>query len=249
MLVVLADGCGRIRFDDLNRGDASGGRGGDASMIAGLIHWWKLDEAPGATMMADSAGGANLTRDPGTATFVAGKLGNALLLPADGTENNSHVATPTDVLGQTALTLSYWNKRSSLEGAIGQDNGGTSNTRISIAPWDDGNVYFSIGSDTSDDDGYIVLTDTNWHLYTMVFDGTGVGNVGRLHGYLDGVEQTLTFQGTIASHTTSTATTFQVGDGLSNQTSFSGYYDDIRIYDRALTAAEVATLYSTTGGT
>jgi len=247
--VIVVLGCGRIRFDDLKPGDANLGGEVDASTISGLIHWWKLDEAPGATTMMDSAGTANLTRDPGTATFVAGKVGNALFLPADGTENDSYVATPPDVLGKTALTMSYWNRRSSLEGAIGQDSGGTSNTRISIAPWDDGNVYFSIGSGTSDDDGYFVLADTNWHLYTMVFDGTGAGNAERLHGYLDGVEQSLTFQGTIASETTSTATMFVVGDGLSNQTSFGGYYDDIRIYDRALTAQEVATIYATTGGT
>jgi hypothetical protein len=42
--------------------------------MSGLIHWWKLDEAPGATTAVDSAGSANMTLG-GTAAFTtSGKI-------------------------------------------------------------------------------------------------------------------------------------------------------------------------------
>ena len=78
----------------------------------------------------------------------------------------------------------------------------------------------------------------------MVYDGTQTGNSNRLKGHLDGVAQTLSYQNTIPATTTSTAGPFGMGGTAADAD--AGIIDDVRIYNRALSGAEVAQLYSST---
>ena len=79
-------------------------------ITSGLIHWWKFDEAPGATTAVDTVGGANAPLS-GTAAFTtSGYFNNGLNLPDDTTPKAATVTTPADMLGQSKLTESMWFK-------------------------------------------------------------------------------------------------------------------------------------------
>lgn len=88
-----------------------------------------------------------------------------------------------------------------------------------------------------------VLTTGAWHHVAYVYDGTQTGNANRLKVYVDKVQQTLTFTGTIDSTTPAGATgAFIVGD-LGSNPSWDGLIDDLRVYTRALTQSDINELF------
>tara|TARA_S200002703_G_scaffold4693_1_gene5802 strand:+ start:3990 stop:6779 length:2790 start_codon:yes stop_codon:yes gene_type:complete len=64
-------------------------------------------------------------------------------------------------------------------------------------------LYFEIGNG-SNSSGSVAFTSTDWNLITLVFDGTLSGNENRLKGYINGIQQVLSFGGTIPAITANT---------------------------------------------
>ena len=215
---------------------------------SGLIHQWKLDENGGTTAV-DTAGGANATL-AGTATFTsAGKLAGALSVLFDGTTRSASLTTPFDITGKSALTMSVWfNKQYSWTGMeIGQNTSGQLDSII-IQPWSDSNIYALIGVAGLGSSAVAAPAPAtgSWHLATMVFDGTQVGTANRLKLYIDGVQPTLTYSGAAApANTPAAANGFYIGMTPAGAASEGGKIDDLRIYNRALSADEVYGLYRT----
>jgi len=217
----------------------------------GLIHYWSLDQAPGATLAVDSLGRANITL-AGTAAFSnSSAVGSgALNLPRDGTSKCSGVTTPADMLGQSQLTLSMWYKRACANCVVetGQELG-DDGEEISIQAWLDGNLLGAIGGNGAETESYagVAQNDTNWHLATLVFDGTKTGDADRLKLYVDGVQRTLgDFNHPVPASTTTVAQTFYIGALDCGQVNDAGSIDDVRVYSRALSATEVSNLYRAT---
>ena len=71
-----------------------------------------------------------------------------------------------------------------------------------------------------------------WHHYVYSFDGTS----NRL--YIDGVEKTRT----TTAPDSSPVSNARIGAIYNNAENFAGDVDDVRIYGRAITAAEVLAL-------
>src|SRR5438309_678388 len=65
-----------------------------ADYTTGLVHWWRLDEAPGSTTAVDSAGGTTLTKQ-GNPDFAPGKINNAASFPAGGIGLNNYFEAST----------------------------------------------------------------------------------------------------------------------------------------------------------
>lgn len=83
---------------------------------------------------------------------------------------------------------------------------------------------------------------TNFHIFTLVFDGTQANNAGRLVFRYDKVPQSLTFTGTVGSTTSATATKFNLGwysTGLSEY--WAGDLAEVQLYTRTLTSQEIST--------
>lgn len=81
-----------------------------------------------------------------------------------------------------------------------------------------------------------------WNLWTMVFDGTQVTNAASLKFYLNAVQQSLTFTGTIPDTTANIAAGVEIGI-LSTTYGFNGIIDEVRITNDVRTAAEVKADY------
>jgi Concanavalin A-like lectin/glucanases superfamily len=192
----------------------------------GPIHWWKLNESAGASTAADSVGTATGTVNTG-ATFAGGQINNALSVTGAVTNRNVSVPAMTEITNRLQLTLSTWFKRNAVNGRVqvGQQTGGGADT-LAIEVYSDGLVYLAVGDATTTNHyGTVASNDTNWHLATLVFDGTQSTDATRLKGYLDGVPQTLSIGGSpIPAKTTPNALTFYMG-GVHSGSSDNGFVD------------------------
>lgn len=204
---------------------------------------YAFSEGAGPTT-ADSSGNGNtgtLTNDP---LWVAGKNGNGLFF--DGM--NSYVVIPNTSsvdIGGTDLTISMWAKiisTSSLADYI-----------LVAKPWNastmsppyfqydveyDNNenktVDFYFGDTTSTNRGPYSVTppvDT-WTHIAFTYDGTSV------KGYLDGVQE---FSTPTTGSIQARGQSLRLGTDGQFYQNYYGSLDDVRIYNRALTQAEIQT--------
>ena len=84
---------------------------------------------------------------------------------------------------------------------------------------------------------------TDWGHYLVVFDGSGTGNAGRCFIYVNGVDRTTTYNGTIPASITDSGGPIYINSSLSFGSGVGGTYDEIAIW-RSNQAANVATIYN-----
>jgi len=94
-------------------------------------------------------------------------------------------------------------------------------------------------SDASNYNLYSPYSNTNWTYRSTVFDGSLTGDANRFKLYEKGVQQTLSFTGSVPA-TAPVSTYFRIGDYYVDSPTwdFEGSISEIIIYTRALTSAE-----------
>jgi hypothetical protein len=202
----------------------------------GLVGWWKLDESAGQTIATDSSGNGNdgtLTdMDPAT-DWVTGKIGGAL--DFDGSNDSVDCGTGVDV-ANSSFSVCGWLKRASSGSQhviVGQ---GPMSTNSSLLLGFNGgdNLMFAFYSNDLYTAGAYTDT-TQWHLLAGTFDtSTGARKI-----YWDGVEVATE---TGAANYAGTGT-FWIGRTGYSTSWFHGPIDDVRVYDRALSAGEIQALH------
>ena len=172
---------------------------------------------------------------------------NTYSLDFDGVDDYVDCRDVAVVDGASALTLSGWIKPAN-----------TTNTQMLVSKFTDLNNRTSIGIsadvlyfNVSNGGGKyttVAFTDTGWNHLVMVFDGSGTGNTGRLKGYVNGVAQTLSYGGTIATTLADLGSSpFTIGFQDTGAGEYmEGNISNCQIYNKALTAAEITQNYNTT---
>lgn len=209
----------------------------------GLIGYWPFNANTldfNANVARDMSGRSHTGTINGgmtSASLVAGPIKEALAFAAASLQYVDLGALP-DVQNLPAASFSLWFKRSALNNfmPLGSNNFGGNDFNIQI--WNDGQIYCNISSGIF---GQFASNDTNLHHLAAVFDGTQSGNAGRLTMYLDSVLKTLSFTGTIPAATPASLGSFTIG--RYNTRYAGGNFDDVRIYNRALSAADVGAIY------
>lgn len=79
---------------------------------------------------------------------------------------------------------------------------------------------------------------SKFNIYSLIFDGSGIGNTSRLKFRYNKVPQTLTYTGTAATITSASAATFYVGVG-SGTDFFTGDIGEIIMFTRAVNSSEI----------
>jgi len=203
----------------------------------GLVGYWPMEEGTG-TQAGDFSGNGNhgtLTlMDPST-DWVNGKRGGAL--DFDGSDDKVNAGDPASlrVENNNGATWTAW---------IHPRNAGNSSSFQEVIfdkeAGSNGGVFLYLQSNTlifyngSAQTGSTVINNNEWYFVTVVKDGSN----GET--FVDGISDN-TFSW--AATPDSTGTDFIIGGDACCARAFTGLIDEVRVYNRALTAAEVDALY------
>ena len=220
---------------------STGGMSGD--ITTGLKGYWKFDEGSG-TAAADSSGSGNngtLTNGP---TWTTGKINGALSF--DGVDDYVSVANNSSLnFGAADFTITAWIKTTNA--SLGQSIVSHFNSS-DYAGFD---FAFSTG-DTNCVAGKICFWDgTNW---TSVTSGIASSQYTHVAAVRSGTSMTFYVNGagtgttTVSASIPASTNTFNIGQSgqPASPRTFSGTIDDVRVYNRALSASDVLTLYNMT---
>jgi len=207
----------------------------DPNTDPALIGWWTFDEGSG-NVAKDSSGKGNDGTVNGNAQWVPGWRGTALNF--DGVDD--YVGTGKSLLNnQTKFAITFWVKGDFSQGnrtaLVGQNDcvefGIISANTVQV--WTNVNV-------TAINATWSFGVDNTWHQVAAVGDGTSVKI------YFDG-NLAQNSSGVVTDYGTSTYNVNMGGGGVFDDPGtagnwFRGQIDDVRIFNRALTAAEVKAL-------
>ncbi len=199
---------------------------------AGLVSWWA---AEGNAW--DQIGGNHGTLF-GNASYGAGEVGWGFVF--DGSSDGVFVGNPTNLQLQN-FTIEAWIKRSSSTAVSGSAPNawlfGYGSNGYGFELWNDGRISLTKAG-VDEVDGSISITDTNLHHVAVTKNGSTVTF------YVDGVGCPPVVYSAVFSFTTSAA----IGCLGTTTCSFLGLMDEVSVYNRPLSAAEVQGIYLANSG-
>ena len=217
-----------------------------ASAINDPIAHWKLDETSGL-IAEDSAGDNDGTLINGP-IWTTGIIDGAL--DFDGTDDYVEVnpVGELDFERTEAYTLSAWYRGIAEKHAILSKMDKSIGYRGYDMYIDYGYVQAHIinswPSNAIRETGTLYpINDFIWHHIVVTYDGSSSPNGLKI--YVDGMEETTTVDVDSLSSTIQNSVSFKIAarGGTSTSAHLSGKIDDVRIYDRALSAVEIEELY------
>lgn len=228
-LLRVSQGVGRMRLAPKN----------------GLVGHWTFDDCDNCTSVADKSGNGNTgtvtdTGVSGARNRVSGKINNAMSFAGA----NEYVSTPTNQIpsGNSHITISYWQyQRSNTAQMATVSLEGPTGYTFTIVPIVLGGNYYIW---TNSIDASFIVTPAQhpplnqWVHVAINYDGT------KINYYKDGV-----FQASyVTSVNTGDLTVNYIGRRVRVATGdYNGIIDDVRIYNRALSADEIMRLYEEGG--
>jgi hypothetical protein len=201
-----------------------------------LIGWWKFDDGSGTTAVDSSGSGYNATLNGTSPTWATGQIGEAVSL--NGTDN--YVDAGNDVnINSNQMTISAWVKT-----ANSNQNAYIGNMRFNgisgyVLDATAGVFYWGNGtSQQSWSPSGVSPPDNKWTLITVVMDGN------RLYYYKNGALAATTTE-SISGNVGAGAYTLKMGRdaGIANYF-YNGSMDDVRIYNQALSASQIAQYFT-----
>jgi len=208
-----------------------------ANYISGLVGYWRFDEGTG-TVANDASGSGNHGTLQNGPAWVAGRVGGALSF--DGVNDRvDTLLTPSTELGQE-VTMEAWirlNAQGNHAGIMG-GHGGTFQGVV---------IQFNNGWHVAFGDGSAWRLNTNLgnlplNTWTHIVGVVRGGANGFIRVYRDGVE--ITPQTNITTNI-SHHPSFWIGRAHdATDRHFNGLIDEVRIFNRALSAAEIQALHN-----
>jgi hypothetical protein len=209
-----------------------------------VVSSWEFNETTGSTALDSSSSNNNGTLGTGfdtTTCWVNGFLSNALKF--EGNSNNYVYFSNNDDLKSLTGSIAFWVKIDMLDNDMDIIHIGENNYTdyLNIRKRANGTILVTI----EENDNYVVnsssslkISNSNWHYVTVTQDGTGIkiyidGNLGLTSG---------TNSGYWTNHL-ATISSFNIGYGKWSGLEFKGLIDEVKIYDNALTAQEIASSF------
>jgi hypothetical protein len=233
-VLVSLDNLGRVftpapvnRHHPLNRGRAGWWLG-----LPGLTGGRQFPDLMGLnhgvlTSMGNTSNGWRSTTRPGGRSQII----------TDGSAGYVDCGTPAGLNGATQATLACWIYRAATSTAVAFGaSAGSNRDRFSCIWFSDGNLY-AAAEDSGNFFFFCPANTTGWHRVVVVFDSFLVGNSNRYKIYFDGIQQSLSFNGSAANNL---GTVGPLTIGKDSIARFgAGAYDDFSLWLRPLTATEV----------
>ncbi len=198
----------------------------------GLLAWWKLDEGAGETV-ADAGGNHHAGVLVGDPTWTDGVTGAALEFDGDGDYVDLGNAVDFDIVHQ--ITLCAWIKVNAFD-TDWQVIIAKGDTAWRLSRDQGNNLHFGCtGLWPEWVRGNVDVNDGQWHHVAGVYDG------GELRLYIDGaLDVSARTRGSINVNTYPV----YIGENAEEPgRAWNGLIDDVRIYDYALSEAEIKALH------
>ncbi len=193
-----------------------------------LVGSWRFDEGSGTTAF-DSSGNGNDGTVVGDALWVAGKFGGAL----EFNGSNTSVVAPFIPLDSRSFTITMWVNPvlyTSEQVVFSQTESRTTNVSMHYRIYGPGSGRIRMGFYSNDLDTTTTLDENNWYHITFWYDFENQNRRIYVNGVLEAEASATPYLG--ASGDT------VIGSWGTDQW-FQGIIDDVRIYSRALTDAEI----------
>ncbi|MDO8668626.1 MAG: LamG domain-containing protein [bacterium] len=216
------------------------------SINTGLVGWWTFDgkdtpwtSATAATTLDKSGNGntGTLTNMAQATSPVAGKIGQGLKF--DGTNDYVNAGTPASLSLTSQVTVGVWIKASSANpsgyGVAYVIKGTPGGSAPGYGIIQSGGSYATLQIQGTNLNSNFSGYDNKWHYVVGTYDGS------NMRIYVDGVQKNSVGK-TGAMDTT--GYNFHIGTRSSVPTYFQGLLDDVRIYNRVLSATEITQLYN-----
>ena len=202
------------------------------ALSRGLVGYWPMNEAAGATLMEASGKRTNINgtlNSPGTGQkWEPGNFGTAIAF--DGLNGNVTVPDYAEARFTADMTVSCWIRTRLVQSNTGIVAKWTGNTGWTLVTHIASQVIFQV--DDAANRAIAGITDAVWNHIVCVRSGT------TIYVYINGIE------GGTDTVTTLTSTTRVIEIGSYNDTlRFDGKIDNVLLYDRALSVAEIRQLY------
>lgn len=200
------------------------------------------NDGTGITQWSDSSSAARNANPSGGGTaprpiVKTNQLNGYRIVRFDGVAQNLQVSNTTWAQSLPGFTIIALAKFSSLTGTRTL----TSTDQNGFKIFFDG-TYMAVQTSGGTGTSTITGDTTNFHIFTLVFDGTQSNNAGRLVFRYNKVPQTLTFTGTVGSTTSATASKFNVGWYSTGASEYwAGDLAEVELYTRTLTSQELST--------
>lgn len=212
---------------------------GNAISSDNLIGWWKLDETTGLTAH-DSRLNNNGTLT-GSVTFagnsVSGKVGQGLFF--DGSTDSVSIPHSSALVPTDQITVSAWVKKTGAGGAVQQRVVGKGADRyiIYFVNTNTPQAYIRHLSTPKLSFGHSVV-DNEWTHLAFTYHNNGTAN-----NYVTYLNGTFSSNSTVTGIITSDTLSFNIGSYHDSTLEFEGVIDDVRIFNKALTASEINAIY------
>jgi hypothetical protein len=222
----------------------------DAQLQNGLVGFWSFNEGTG-TVANDSSGNGNAGTLINGPTWASGKSGTALSF--DGTNDYLQIPHEESLNLSTALTVSAWiNNATPMDPGLDQDHYriiASKGWPVDGGSWslawraNDGSLFFFVGRG---DTGYRYARFSydnsevgTWHLITAVLAN------GKISLYQDGVLKAgpIGIDNATIRTESNPLRVGSLGTSSNSLRNWDGLIDELRIYNRALNADEIASLY------
>jgi chitodextrinase len=204
----------------------------------GPVAHWKLDEGAG-TAVLDSSGRGNLGTLVGSPVWTTGMLGKALSF--NGTPGMVSVNGGGSVanLQTTGMTVAAWINRAAGRGRIlDKDNNGAGGWFFAVSSA--GNLAFwtNAFAGSSSRNSAVLLATGRWQHVAATWDGSASG--ANIHLYIDGALSDGASMNASGAPRSDAMTPLTLGNVPSvTSYNFKGSLDDLRIYNRILSPAEI----------
>ena len=203
-----------------------------------LVGYWPMNEGRG-TQVGDFSGNGNHGSLGGDPQWTRGKRGGAMEFDGDSvilTASSNFIPSENNT-----LTITAWVKANSISASslgnriVNIHRGSVAGSSLALSLGSGNKVQFYNHSGLSTNSWVNNVSVGNWYFIALTYDGTSFQKY--FNGNIDGstITESLLAGGSYPAH---------IGSYDNSLSFFNGSIDDVRVYNRALTATEILALYN-----
>ena len=238
-LVGLASSWLNMNCDDCGGADLDGDNDVTVDDLSMMSSHWLMDESMQLHLKLDGSAADSSMYHRGTllngSTVSTGHIDGSLAF--DGVDDYINIYNYKGITGSSSRTCCTWIKTTQTNGIVFSWGLNLAGEKWIIRVHTDGTARAEVQG------GYIygstAVNDDTWHHIAIVLEDDGSTDISEALIYVDGVLDTIGSSGAI-SVDTSDLNDVEIGTfSYAGTSTFAGELDDVRIYDSALTQAQI----------